>query len=158
MNASRDKMLFWCLIAVQAAGSQAILWNGIPIYRRLLSSGTEGAGPKDFVLAIIVVIVMQVAHWIAFRLRPQLRFRRNVVLGYVLVFIGELSLFFVSALAVIILFDRSAQLDFSLWKVLVLVAVLFAICTYKYQLSKLGDSVIDGQPDPAAKERSNASR
>ena len=104
---SRDKILFWCLIAVEAAGSQTILWNGIPIYRQLLSPGTEGADTKSFVLATIVVIVMQIAHWAAFRLRPQLQFRRNVLLGYVLVFIGELSLFFVSALAVVILFDRA---------------------------------------------------
>ena len=37
MNSSRNKILFWCLIAVEAAGSQVILWNGLPIYRRLLS-------------------------------------------------------------------------------------------------------------------------
>jgi Na+-transporting NADH:ubiquinone oxidoreductase subunit NqrB len=151
MNSSRDKVLFWCLIAAEAAGSQAILWNGIPIYRRLLSPGTPGASSRDFVLAIIAVIVMQVAHWVSFRLRPQLRFRRHVFLGHVLVFIGELSLFFVSALAVVILFDRSAELDFVLWKILLLVAILFAVCTYKYQLNELGESFIGGQPDPAAK-------
>ena len=148
MNSSRDKILFWCLIAAEAAGSQTILWNGIPIYRRL-SAGTEGAGSTDFVLATIVVIVMQLAHWVAFRLRPQLRFRRNVFLGYVLVFIGELSMFFINALAVVILIDRAAELHFVLWKVLILVALLFAIFSYKYQLSKLGDSIIEGQPDAA---------
>ena len=158
MNSSREKILFWCLIAAEAAGSQTILWNGIPIYRRLLSPGTEGADSKDFVLTTIVVIVMQVAHWVAFRLRPHLRFRRNVVLGYVLVFIGELSLFFVSALAVVILFDRSAELEFVLWKVLLLVATLFAICCYKYQLSKLGDSLVEAEPDDATKWSSHASR
>jgi hypothetical protein len=147
MNSSRVKILFWCLIAAEAAGSQAILWNGIPVYRRLLSPGTEGAGSKYFVLATIAIIVMQAAHWVAFRLRPQLRFRRNVFLGHVLVFIGELSLFFINALAVVILFDRSAELDFVLWKVLLLVAVLFAICTYKYQLSQLGQSIIEGPLD-----------
>ena len=92
---------------------------------------------------------MQVAHWIAFRLRPRLRFRRNVALGHLLVFIGELSLFFINALAVVILFDRGAELEFVLWKLLLLVAILFAICTYKHQLSKLGESIIEGQPDPA---------
>ena len=110
----------------------------------------EGAGSKDLALAAVVVIVMQVAHWVAFRVRPRLRFGRNVFLGYVLVFIGELSLFFVSALAVVILFDRGAELDFVFWKVLLLVATLFAICSYKYQLEKLGDSMIEAQPDVAA--------
>jgi hypothetical protein len=145
MNATRYKILFWCLLAAEAAGSQVILWNGIPIYRRL-SAGTEGAGSTNFLWAAIVVIVMQVAHWIAFRLRPRLQFRRNVFLGYVLVFIGDLSMFFISALAVVILIDRAAELEFVLWKVLILVALLFAVFTYKYQLSKLGDSIIEGQP------------
>ena len=60
-------------------------------------------------------------------------------------------MFFINALAVVILIDRGAELDFVLWKVLILVALLFAIFTYKYQLSKLGDSIIEGQPDAAAK-------
>ena len=158
MNSSRDKILFCGLIAVEAAGSQAILWNGMPIYRRLLSAGTEAADSTDFVLTTLVVIVMQVAHWVAFRLRPQLRFRRHVFLGYVLMFIGELSLFFVSALAVVILFDRGAELHFVLWKVLILVAILFANWSYKYQLSELGESLVVAQPDAAANESSNASR
>ena len=158
MNSSRNKILFWCLIAVEAAGAKAILWYGMPIYRRLLSPGTEGAGSKDFVLIAIVVIVMQAAHWAAFRLQPQLRFQRNVFLGYVLVFIGELSMFFISSLAVVVLFDRGAELDFVLWKVLLLVALLFAIFAYKNQLSKLGESIIEGQPDAVAKWSSSASR
>lgn len=150
MNSTRDKILFWCLIVTEAAGSQVIMWSGLPIYRRLLLPGTEGASSSNFALAAIVVIVMQVAHWFAFRLRPRVRFRRNVFLGYVLVFIGELSMFFVSALAVLILFDRGAEFDFVLWKVILLAAILFAIFAYKYQLSKLGDSIIEGQPDTAS--------
>ena len=158
MNASFDKILFWCLIVTEAAGSQTVMWNGIPIYRRLLSPGTQGAEPIDFVLTAVVIIVMQVAHWLAFRLRPRLQFRRNVLLGYLLVFIGELSLFFVSALAVVILFDRGAELDFVLWKIMLLLAILFAVSSYKYQLSKLGESIIDGPADVTAKWSSNATR
>ena len=45
---------FWCLL-----GSQVIMWNGIPIYRRLLSSGTEGAGAKEFVMTAMAIIVRQ---------------------------------------------------------------------------------------------------
>ena len=58
MNLSREKIVFWCLIAAEAAGSQAILWNGIPIYRRLLSPGTAGAGLQDFILVTLAVIVI----------------------------------------------------------------------------------------------------
>lgn len=65
--------------------------------------------------------------------------------------LGELSLFFINALAVVVLFDRGAEIDVVLWKVFILVAILFAICTYKYQLGKLGDSLIEGQPDVAGR-------
>ena len=157
MTANGIRILFWCLITVEAAGSQVILWNGIPIYRRLLSSGTESAGLMNFVFALVVVIVMQLAHWVAFFLRPQLLFRRNVLLGYVLLFVGELSMYFISTLAVVVLFDRSADHEFVLWKVLILVAILFAMFAYKTQLSKLGDSIIEGQPEAVAKWSANAS-
>jgi len=52
---------------------------------------------------------------------------------------------------VVVLFDRGAEIDVVLWKVFILVAILFAICTYKYQLGKLGDSLIEGQPDVAGR-------
>jgi len=48
-------------------------------------------------------------------------------------------MFFIGALAVVILFDRGAELAFVLWKMLLLVAILFAICTDRYQLSKLAE-------------------
>src|SRR5262245_10023615 len=116
MNRARDRILFWCFIAIGAAGSQIILWKGMPIYRRLMSPGTQGGGSEDFVWAIVAVLLMQAGHWLAFRLMPRLQFRRNVLLGHVLVCIAELSLFFVNALAVVVLFDRMGELQFSLWK------------------------------------------
>ena len=129
---------------------QVILWNGIPIYWRLLSPGTEGAGSGDFALATIAVIVMQAAHWAAFRLRPHLRFRRNVLLGHVLLFIGELSLFFINALAVVILFDRSGRSsNSSFGKSSCSWRSSSRIRTDKYQLSELGGSIIEGEPEGA---------
>ena len=119
----------------------------MPIYRRLLSASTQGGGTTDFFLAAIAVVLMQAGHWLAFRLKPQLQFRRNVLLGYVLLCIGELSLFFVNALAVVVLFDRMGELEFALWKVIILIAILFAVCCYKYQLGTLGQTMIESQFD-----------
>jgi hypothetical protein len=143
MESSRYKILFWCFIAAEAAGSQIIIWDGLPIYRRLLSDGVEGGATKDFVLALSAVVLMQIGHWLAFRLMPHLHFRRNVVLGHVLVCIGELSLFFASALAVVIVFDRFSELDVAPWKLLILAAILFAVCCYKHQLETLAEAMIN---------------
>ena len=156
MNSSRDRLTFWCCIAAEGVGSQIILWKGIPIYRRLLSDGARGGGTADFVWAVVAVLLMQVGHWLAFRLKPRLQFRRNVFLGYVLVCIAELSLFFASALAVVILFDRTGELHFTLWKVIILLAILFAICCYKHQLAALGDLMIESEFKTVPKETPSA--
>jgi hypothetical protein len=52
---------------------------------------------------------------------------------------------------VVILFDRGAQLDFALWKILVLVAILFAICAYKVSTQRTRRELIEGEPDAAEK-------
>ena len=93
MNSSRDRILFWCLLAAQAAGSQIIIWTGVPIYQRLHVPGRGGATPKELAIALAAVALMQLSYWLALPLKQRLRFRRNVVLGHVLVCIGELSLF-----------------------------------------------------------------
>ena len=152
MNSSRDRLTFWCCIAGEGVGSQIILWKGIPIYRRLLSDGAQGGGTADFVWAVVAVLLMQVGHWLAFRLKLRLQFRRNVLLGHVLVFISELSLFFANALAVVILFDRMGELHLTVWKVTILIAILFAICCYKHQLTALGDLMIDSELKTVPKE------
>jgi uncharacterized membrane protein YwaF len=105
---------------------------------------------------VVAVLLMQVGHWLAFRLKPRLQFRRNVLLGHVLVFIAELSLFFANALAVVILFDRMGELEFALWKVIILLAILFAICCYKHQLAALGDLMIESEFKTVPKETPSA--
>jgi hypothetical protein len=93
---------------------------------------------KGLCSVTIVVIVMQLAHWVAFRLRPQLRFRRNIS-GLRMVFIGELSMFFINTLAVVVI-DRGRINSFESPRS----RGALPIFTYN-QLTKLGDSIIDGQ-------------
>lgn len=147
MNHPSDRALYWSLLAVQAAASQVIIWGGIPTYQRLHSGGNEGASSKEFVIALVAVIVMQAAHWASLPVGQRLQFGRNVLLGHVLVCVGELSLFFVAALSSLILFDRLGDLEFALWKLFVLVALVFAASSYKYQLMSLGALMIEIDPE-----------
>ena len=142
MNQSRNNLLFWWLLAAQAAGSQVILWAGIPVYQRLLSHGKEVVFSEELALAFVAVVVMQLAYWLDRRLQPRLRFRRNVLLGHVLLCIGELSFFFPGALAAVIVFDRFGELEFVPWKLLMLAVILFAMFCYKHQLETLGEAMI----------------
>ena len=145
-NRSRDAVAFWALTALQAAASQTILWQGVPIYRNLLLPRAQGAGVGEMVLAVVAVLAMQIAYWLAFPIRERLRFRRHVVLGHVLVCLGELTVFFATALATVILFERLEELEFAPGKALVLAGILFASFCYKHQLKTVGEAMIDAEP------------
>ena len=147
MDRSRDKLLFWFLIAGQAAGSQFLIWTSVPVYHGMRTGAIQAASPTDFAAALAAAALMQACHWPALRIRRCLEFPRNVVLGHILVWIGELSLFFSAALATLIVFDRFGEVEWVWWKVVALAAVLFAITSYKYQLMSLGDALIEGEPD-----------
>ena len=130
------------MLAVQATGSQVIIWSGVPIYRRLSTVGGAGASLNEAVPVFAAVVIMQLAHWVSLPLMQSLRFRRNLLLGHVLTCIGELSIFFTAALASLILFSRVNGQDFFLWKLFILVAIVFAVSSYKYQIMSLGDRMI----------------
>jgi hypothetical protein len=144
MKASSNDILFWCLLAVQFAGNQLILLGGLPIYQRLLTPGGHGVSTWEVTIAIAAVIVMQAAHWPATRLRQTLRFRRNVILGHILNWLGELSIFFTAALCTIIAFNRFGEAPLALWKLSGLAAITFAVSAYKYQIMSVGAALIEG--------------
>jgi hypothetical protein len=146
MNQRRDRVLFWYLIAIQAVCAQIILWTGLPVYRRLLHGESGSATTGQFALAITTVVLMQAGHWVSLQMKPRLQFPRRVVLGHVLIFVGELSLFFVSALAVVAVFDRGFT-DFAVWKLCILAAMLFSMCSYKYQVTELGKQLIESESE-----------
>jgi len=143
INSSRDKITFWCLFAAQAAGAQIVLWVGLPIYRSLLSDRPSGAYAREIAIVIAAVTIMQAAYWYAYHVQPRLRFRRNIVLGHVLLWLGELCFFFPSALAAVILFDRLKEARLVPWKLCVLASMLFAMLCYKHQLETLGETMLE---------------
>ena len=151
LNRPRNRVLFWCLFVVQVAGVLVILWEGLPVYWRLLSGKNGSATLNDFLVAGSTTVVMQLAYWLAYPLQRGLQFRRSVFVGHVLLWFGELSYFFPHALAALILFDRFKELEeleFVPERMVVLIAILFAVYCFKHQLETLGDAIIGNESEP----------
>jgi len=88
--------LSWLLFTAESAGALIILWNGVPIHRRLLlGHTTQQADPSVFVLGAVAVILIQSAYWIRLRCLPQLQLKRQLVLGHAIQFLGRLSFVFI---------------------------------------------------------------
>ncbi len=122
-------------------------WDALPDYQELTAGEVVVGTPKDFVVAVFGLVVMQSAYWYGRRLQPQIRFRRRVVLGHVLLCISEVSFFFVSALASVAMFDHWRRSQFVLWKLMLLASAIFAFFCYKRQLASVGDALLEAQPE-----------
>ncbi|NQV23912.1 MAG: hypothetical protein HQ518_06035 [Rhodopirellula sp.] len=160
MSQARRKVLFWSLFTVQLGGVVAILWTGLPVYSRLLGGQEGGATANDFLVASGAIVVMQLAYWIAFSLQRDLRFRKNVVVGHVLLWLSELSYFFPHALAALILFDRFKELkelSFAPARFALLALILFAVYCFKFQLETLGETLLKSDTDSHRSDRGDES-
>ncbi|HKF21991.1 MAG TPA: hypothetical protein VKE93_10500 [Candidatus Angelobacter sp.] len=155
MEGSRDHIVFWCLLAVQAVGSLVLIAVGLPIYQHLNASETGGATPRVFTIALAVVAVMQAAYWPAHALKQRLHFRfhRNALVGHLLICMGEFSLFFMAGLVSVALFVQYRGIYHATWKFVVLALGLFAVSCYKYQLMSLGEILIHTQPNGPAEHQ-----
>jgi hypothetical protein len=149
MNELRDQVLFWCLLLVQTIGAQIFLWGELPAFQRIQAVGMgdaalQSSAGRYLAIAVLAAIVMQLAHWPAARLKLRLRFRRNAVLGKILTWFGELSIFFAAALSSLILFNGLGHGQIDPWLALALAGMTFAVSSYKYQLMSVGAAMIEG--------------
>src|SRR6266487_1809067 len=131
--------LNWLLFAAESTGALMILWNGGPIHRRLLMGHTtQQADPSVFVLGAVAVILIQRTYWTRLRCFPPLRFKRQLVLGHAIQFLRRLSFVFIGGMFSVVFFTRFEELEFSIWKVLFLLVVLFSLFCYTLDLDRLG--------------------
>jgi hypothetical protein len=146
-----QKPLFWGAIIAQVVGAQVFFWDALPDYQQLTAGGDVVGTPRDFVVAVFGLALMQSAYWYARRLQPKIRFRHRVVLGHALLCVSEVSFFFVSALATVAAFDHWKRSHFVLWKAMLLVSAVFAFFCYKRQLASVGDTLLEIKPEQAEK-------
>lgn len=126
--------------------------DALPDCQELTAGAVVVGTPRDFVVAVFGLVLMQSAYWYGRRLQPEIRFRQRVVLGHVLLCVSEVSFFFVSALATVAAFDHWKRSQFVLWKAMLLVSAIFAFFCYKRQLASVGDALLETQPE---NQRSN---
>src|SRR5437870_1957684 len=142
--------LNWLLFATESLGALIILWHGVPIYRRLLMGVTnEQAGANVFLWASIGVTVIQVSYWIRLQCFPPPRFKRRLILGHAIQFLGRLSFVFIGGMFGVVFFTRFEELEFSIWKVLFLLVVLFSLFCYTLDLDRLAKAFSETMAEPA---------
>jgi len=136
---ARQKV-YLLLLAIEAAGGAAILWHGLPLYRRMLSGGVafEHADTSSVTWAAIGIVLIQTAYWAStFTVFPLLSVPRHVLAGHAALFLARLNFVFVSSLFAVVVFSKPVDLEFVAWRAALLVAVLFSMFCFSLELERL---------------------
>jgi hypothetical protein len=130
--------LYCLLLLAQTAGLAIILWQGAPVYRRIVAgSDRSNAEPRVLILATLAIGLIQGAYWLRRALIPSLTLSPNAFLGHVVLFGGRLSFIFGAALFTAVMYYRFPELEKSLPRAAVLVGVLFSMFCYSLELEWL---------------------
>jgi hypothetical protein len=142
MKRATRRLLYWSLFAVETAGMALILYDGIPIYRRLMSEPLENRPARHVLVPVLcVVAVMQIGYWFKGRFRPTFAPMSHPLLAHLLLFFARLSFIFAAGLFSLSLFRRLTDLSESLPGVVVLLLATFAQFCYARELERLGQLV-----------------
>ncbi|MGA8654558.1 MAG: hypothetical protein WB586_00275 [Chthoniobacterales bacterium] len=131
-------MALFFFLFVQTGGLAIILWQRTPIYRRILEGfGGRSAGSRVLILATLTVGLMQGAYWLRTAIIPSLTLSPNVFLRHIVLFLGRLSFIFGAALFTAVMYFRFPELEKSIPRFAVLVAVLFSMFCYSLEMEWL---------------------
>jgi hypothetical protein len=143
----RRASAYWGCALTEVVGAVMILWHGVPIYRALLEGEASRMPARTLLWAALGTILIQGAYVIRWRLVAIPRFGSHMIVGHVVMFLGRLNFVFVSGVFSAIFIIRFHQLQFSLWRAVVLFAVLFAMFCFSLELERLGRAL---SSDPAS--------
>jgi hypothetical protein len=132
---------FWGCFAAQTAGAILLLWNGVPIYRSFLS-GEKDPGHRILIGALAIVGLIQPAYWTGRSVR--LESPARVPIGHIVLFVGRLAFVFVGGVFSAVFYARPAAAELSLFRLLLLVCVLFSLFCYTLEVERLGKALIRG--------------
>jgi hypothetical protein len=131
--------LYWGALATEIAGAIVILWQGVPIYRRFLTGITDQKAGGEVILSVVLAAVaIQVSYWWATTIFPSVKVRRSVILGHLAMFLARLNFVFAGAMLCVVMYVRSSEIEFSLWRFVVLIVALFSIFCCTLELERLG--------------------
>jgi hypothetical protein len=138
--------LYSLSLTMQTAGLVMIVWEGAPIYRRLLADADRPAAtPEGLLLGTAAVVLIQISYWLRVSLIPTLALPRNVFLSHIALFFGRLSFILGAALFTVVMYYRFPELEKSIPRLLVLIGVLFSMFCYSLGLEWLALQ-LNGRP------------
>jgi hypothetical protein len=137
---------FWALFAVQCAATAVVLYNGIPFYRNLLLA-RQSADLQLYAMAVLCTVAGQLGYWLAMPIRSHANIHGPRPVGHLMLFAGRLVFTFASAMFTVVFYVKFDDLDIRVWKLALLLGLLFSLFCFTLQIEWLGRTMSD-RPQP----------
>jgi len=97
---------YWLLLAMESVGQLLMLFQGVPVYRRVIAGQVyDTQAPMSVAIWIGTgVCLIQAGYWVDHKLGSDLALGRKIVTGYVVLFLGRLNFIFISGLFSVVVF------------------------------------------------------
>lgn len=136
------KWLYPVVFTLETIGAVLLAWQVLPIYREALANPT---GYNFDGTAIGAGVLIQVAYWIGYRLRPSIPRFVNVALGHIVLFAARLIFLLPTSIFSFLFIANRFTVQLSISRYLIIVFGLFSLFCYIRELEQLGNSLM-GKP------------
>lgn len=139
------RWLYPLLLAVQTAGAVLLAWEALPIYRRALATPTAHDSEAS-ILALMAGVLLQLAYWIGYRIRPAPPRFVNVALGHIVLFVARLLFVLATAIFSFLFVTNALQAEIPVARYAVILFGLFSLFCYVREVERLGTYLL-GKPE-----------
>ena len=135
--------LYATLFGTQTLGAIILFWYGVPLYRRVLADpSVHQAELAALAWSLPSILLMQVGHWIGFRLRPPLPKFFNPVIGHIVLFLGRFAFVVASGVFTFMFLAPKPNFSVPISRYVITIFGVFSIFCYTLELDRFGRALL----------------
>jgi hypothetical protein len=122
---------------IGTAGIILILWDGIPIFRKLVQFQRVST-VNDEIIWLTAIALIQFAYWKCLRHDPPFDIPRRPFLAHIILFVSRLIFIFVSGVFSFVVYRYSDRFDLTFARSSLVIAIMFSVFCFSRYLEKIG--------------------
>lgn len=129
--------------AAELFAMSLILWDGVPIFRGIVNF-RHSATLRDDVILFFAALTIQITYWHTLRRAPPFPLPKWQFAGHIILFLSRLSFIFVSAVFSFAVYRYWDTFEFSPYRFLLMILILFAVFCFSRHLEAIGSLLNTG--------------
>ena len=137
-QSARGRWSYFALFGMQTIGAVVLIWTGLHLYRQVLADPSHKPELWPTVGSLSSIVLMQIAYWVSYRVRPPLPQFQNALLGHAILFLARMVYVLPTSIFGFVFVAQRPEFDIPVFRCLVLLLGLFSLFCYVRELERLG--------------------